>query len=188
MQLPACSEPGLGIPSSWRMRSSDWRGESSLVATGSGYYFCRSSQDYLRHVTGPPCGCGYQKGYVYSPLATEYPDRFCKRRVILCSANLGNTVMVECATIQHLKGILKSKNAADPLVQNIAATVLRIIEDIEESKVTEQSIDYLVQLLPPVYEGSDTDLLVQHLTTSKPDCPICEALALRLLGGTSHPE
>ena len=93
--------------------------------------------------------------------------------------------MTECQTVHHLMRISKSRTGTDPLLQSIATNVLDIIEDIKKSKISKESIDYLVELLPSVYEEDGTGLLMRHLSTSKPDCSICEAIEARILGGTS---
>ncbi len=93
--------------------------------------------------------------------------------------------MTDCLTVQHLKRINTSKIATDPLLLSIAASVIGLIEDIKETKISQASINYLVDLLPSLYEEDGTGLLMMHLTTNKPDCFICEAIADRLSGGTA---
>lgn len=89
--------------------------------------------------------------------------------------------MSECVLIQHLKRII----GIDPELKNIAGPLLAIVHDIRESKISGSNINYLVDLLPAIYELDDTDLLRRHLETGKPDCLICAAVETRLASGTS---
>ena len=69
------------------------------------------------------------------------------------------------------------------MVTNIALAAIGIVDDIRETKISERNINYLVDLLPALYEQDDTDLLRRHLDTDKPDCLICAAIEARLASG-----
>ena len=98
--------------------------------------------------------------------------------------------MAECSLVQHLKRISKGRVATDPVMTNIAVAIriavsaIRIVDDIRESRISEKNINYLVDLLPAIYELDDPDLLRIHLEIDDPDCLICAAIKTRLAHDT----
>lgn len=92
--------------------------------------------------------------------------------------------MAECSLVQHLKRISKGRVATDPVMTNIAVSAIRIVDDIRESRISEKNINYLVDLLPAIYELDDPDLLRIHLEIDDPDCLICAAIKTRIAHDT----
>ena len=92
--------------------------------------------------------------------------------------------MAECSLVQHLKRISKGRVATDPVMTNIAVSAIRIVDDIRESRISEKNINYLVDLLPAIYDLDDPDLLRIHLEIDDPDCLICAAIKTRLAHDT----
>lgn len=80
----------------------------------------------------------------------------------------------ECKTIQVLKR-LKGENS---LHGNLAATCLRLIEDIRESGHSDYALKNLHEFLDIVYADSALPML-DHLLEGT-DCDICKAIASRL--------
>jgi hypothetical protein len=93
--------------------------------------------------------------------------------------------MSECLVVQNLKRISQGRIATDPVLKNIAAATIGIVDDIRESKLSEENINYLVALLPALYEQDDTGLLRRDIEAGKPDCLICAAIETRLASGIS---
>lgn len=91
--------------------------------------------------------------------------------------------MSECLLVQKLKRISTGRIATDPVLKNIAAAALGIVDDIRESRISEVNINYLVALLPALYEQDDTGRLCRDIEAGKPDCLICAAIETRLASG-----
>lgn len=91
--------------------------------------------------------------------------------------------MSKCVVVQHLKRISRGGIATDPVLKNIATAALGIVDDIRESRISEENIKYLVDLLPALYEQDDTGLLRRDIEAGKPDCLICTAIETRLASG-----